>query len=142
VTDSPPLGYDHLANGADPNSNRPGRHEHGRQDTEASAEDQEAEADFCPPDQERLVAPKSEHARASSAGRRFRRHEVELAEGGKLVLHTDGSISQLDAEGQDVAKWAAEDPDWPRHAIRFGLFPQPSTNTPADTREKGFRPQD
>jgi hypothetical protein len=86
------------------------------------------------------LAPAGEHKRAGSAGRRFRRHELELAEGGKLVLHTDGSISQVDGQGQDVAKWAVDDPDWPRHAIRFGLLPQPSTTTPPDAREGGPRP--
>jgi hypothetical protein len=88
------------------------------------------------------MAPKGERVRAGSAGRGFRHHEIELAEGGRLILHIDGSISQQDAEGKVVAKWVGEDPEWARHAIRFGLFPQPSTTTPPDTREKGFRPQD
>ena len=65
---------------------------------------------------------------------------LALADGGKLVLHTDGSIAQLDGQGETVAKWAADDPEWPRHAIRFGLIPQPSTTTPPDSRVRGSKP--
>ena len=80
------------------------------------------------------MASEGQHARPGSQGRRFRRRELDLAEGGKLVLHTDGSISQIDGQGEVVKKWASDDPEWPRHAIRFGLLLQPATHTPPDTR--------
>ena len=85
------------------------------------------------------MAPEERRARVVAPGRRFKRREIELAEGGKLVLHTDGSISQADGQGAVVRTWGAEDPDWPRHAIRFGLVPQPDTETPPDTRGKDVR---
>ncbi len=85
------------------------------------------------------MAAGSQRARPRSQGRRFKRREVELAEGGKLVLHTDGSIGQLDSQGEAVQAWAMGDPDWPRHAIRFGLLPQPSTTVPPDARVKGAK---
>jgi len=52
----------------------------------------------------------------------FRRHEVALDDG-KLVLDRDGSISRLAADGSVTATWPADDPEWPRYAIRFGLKP-------------------
>ena len=85
------------------------------------------------------MAARDQRARAVTPGRRFKRREVELAESGKLVLHTDGSISQLDGQGEVVHKWAIGDPEWPRHAIRFGLLPQPSTTVPPDVRVKGAK---
>lgn len=85
------------------------------------------------------MAPETKRARAVTPGRRFKKREVELAEGGKLVLHTDGSISQVDGPGEVVHKWAMGDPEWPRHAIRFGLLPQPSTTVPPDARVKGAK---
>ena len=119
-----------------PTEERPhiGRQNHGRQDTEATAEDQEAEADAATADQERVVASETRRTRAVSPGHRFKRREIGLVEGGKLVLHTDGSISQVDGQGEVVKNWVADDPEWPRHAIRFGLLIQPATHTPPDTR--------
>jgi hypothetical protein len=76
------------------------------------------------------------HARGDSGGRRFRRRVIELAEGGKLILDADGSISQLNSAGEAVARWASDDVEWPRHAIRFGLLPQDRTTPPADDRER------
>jgi len=52
----------------------------------------------------------------------FRRHEVALDDG-KLVLDRDGSISRIAADGSVTATWQADDPEWPRYAIRFGLRP-------------------
>ena len=52
----------------------------------------------------------------------FRRHEVALEEG-KLVLDRDGSISRVAADGSVTSTWQADDPEWPRYAIRFGLRP-------------------
>jgi hypothetical protein len=87
------------------------------------------------------VAPETKHARTVSPGRQFKNREIEIAEGVKLVLHADGSISQVDGPGEVVQRWAADDPEWPRHAIRFGLVPQPSTIAPPDSRVRGARPQ-
>ena len=61
---------------------------------------------------------------AAAHGRRFKPRELELADGGKLVLTADGSISQVDAAGTPTQAWEPADPDWASHAIRFGLFPQ------------------
>jgi len=56
-----------------------------------------------------------------------------------LVLHPDGSISQVDGKGEALGNWATDDSEWPRHAIRFGLLPQPSTTVPPDVRVKGAK---
>lgn len=111
-----------------------GRQNHGRQDTKATTEDQEAEAAVSAADQGRVVASEPKRTRAVSPGHRFKRREIDLVEGGKLALHTDGSISQIDGQGEVVKKWVSDDPEWPRHAIRFGLLLQPATHTPPDTR--------
>ena len=63
-------------------------------------------------------------------GRRFKHRELDLADGGKLVLKVDGSISQVDASGAPTQTWDPADPDWASHAIRFGLFPQDATVAP------------
>jgi len=63
-------------------------------------------------------------------GRRFKHRELDLADGGKLVLKADGSISQVDASGAPTQTWDPADPDWASHAIRFGLFPQDATVAP------------
>ena len=73
-------------------------------------------------------------------GRRFKRRELQLAEGGKLVLGADGSITQLDADGKPTETWAPSDPDWARHAIRFGLYPQDATVPPTGRYVEGMRP--
>ena len=64
-------------------------------------------------------------------GRRFKPRELELADGGRLVLTADGSISQVDAAGTPTQAWEQADPDWASHAIRFGLFPQDATVAPS-----------
>lgn len=81
-------------------------------------------------------------SRAPAAARRFRRRQIELAEGGKLVLHGDGSITQTDAAGEATQQWAIGDPDWARYAIRFGLQPQPTTVVPESRRAAEPRPTD
>ena len=63
-------------------------------------------------------------------GRRFKHRELDLADGGKLVLKADGSISQVDASGAPTQTWDPADPNWASHAIRFGLFPQDATVAP------------
>ena len=63
--------------------------------------------------------------------RRYRRREVALADGSRLVLAADGTLTRFDAAGTPEHTWAPDDPEWPRLAIRFGLRSQPRTVTPA-----------
>ena len=72
--------------------------------------------------------------------RRFRRRELELPDGSRLVLNGSGSIDQVAADGEVKQSWAREDPDWARHAIRFGLQPQESTIPPHGRYVRGSRP--
>jgi hypothetical protein len=88
------------------------------------------------------VALRKTRSQPTAAGRRFRRHQLDLAEGGKLILHGDGSITQIDAAGETTRRWAIGDPDWARYAIRFGLQPQPETVVPESRRAAEPRPQD
>lgn len=88
------------------------------------------------------MAPNKTRSQPTAAGRRFRRHQLDLAEGGKLILHGDGSITQTDAAGETTRRWAIGDPDWARYAIRFGLQPQPETVVPESRRAAEPRPQD
>jgi hypothetical protein len=67
-------------------------------------------------------------------GRRYRRHELALPDGGRLRLNVDGTIERLDAEGSTTHTWKAADPDWPNQAIRFGLRPQRPTVSPHSQR--------
>ena len=68
-------------------------------------------------------------------GRRYRRHELALPDGGKLTLGVDGTIKRIDADGIDQGLLATgPHPDRPNQAIRFGLRPQPTTVTPHGQR--------
>lgn len=80
------------------------------------------------------------HGSPAAHGRRFKRRELELADGGKLVLNADGSIAQLDGDGKPTQEWAPADPEWPSHAIRFGLFPQDATVPPTGRYVDDMRP--
>jgi hypothetical protein len=73
-------------------------------------------------------------------GRKFKHRELALADGGKLVLKADGSISQVDAAGAATQTWETADPAWASHAIRFGLFPQDATVAPTGRFIEGMRP--
>ena len=73
-------------------------------------------------------------------GRRYRRHELELADGGRLVLSVDGTIDRLDAHGSTTHSWTPDDPAWPDQAIRFGLHHQAPTVTPPGRRVQGTKP--
>ena len=73
-------------------------------------------------------------------GRRFKRRELQLADGGRLVLDADGSIAQLDGDGNQTHAWEPADPEWARHAIRFGLYPQDATVPPTGRYVEGMRP--
>ena len=66
----------------------------------------------------------------STKGRRFKPHELELGDGGRLVLAADGSIDHVDERGASLHRWLPDDPEWPDQAIRFGLHPQAATVTP------------
>jgi hypothetical protein len=88
------------------------------------------------------VATKKERPKRPATANRFRRRQIELGDGAKLVLHGNGSITQLDAAGEATAQWAVGDADWARYAIRFGLQPQPTTVVPESRREAEPRPQD
>ena len=66
----------------------------------------------------------------ATGGRRFKPHELELADGGRLVLGADGAIDHIDARGSTKHRWMLDDPEWPDKAIRFGLHPQARTATP------------
>ena len=73
-------------------------------------------------------------------GRRYKRHELELADGGRLVLGVDGRIDHLDALGSTTGSWLPDDAGWPDQAIRFGLRPQAPTVTPPGRRVQGTKP--
>jgi len=72
--------------------------------------------------------------------RRFKRRELSLAGGGKLVLTTAGSIDRIDDAGKTVHSWALDDPEWPRWGIYFGLHDQDATITPKGRRVAGQKP--
>ena len=73
-------------------------------------------------------------------GRRFKRRELELADGSTLVLNADGSITRVSVEAGTTDVWQPTDPDWASHAIRFGLFPQDATVAPTGRHVEGMRP--
>ncbi len=73
----------------------------------------------------------SEPAEPPSGRRRvFRPHELVLADGDRLVLDAAGSITRMAPDGTERQRWAQDDPEWPRHAIRFGLRVPASTANP------------
>jgi len=69
-------------------------------------------------------------ARSPASRRRLKRRELELADGGRLVLDVDGAIRRLDDHGDTIRTWTPDDPDWPNEAIRFGLHFQAPTVAP------------
>lgn len=73
---------------------------------------------------------RSEPAPAHAPRRRYRRHELELADGGRLVLGSDGTIAHHAADGTTTRSWAPDDLEWPDQALRFGLRPQAPTVAP------------
>ena len=73
-------------------------------------------------------------------GRRYRRHELQLADGGKLVLGVDGTIAHLDAEGSTTRSWVPDDPEWAGHALRFGLRPPAPTVAPQGRGVQATKP--
>lgn len=75
----------------------------------------------------------------TTSRRRFKPHEIGLPDDGRLVLGSDGSIEHIDGHGSRVQRWKPDDPEWPGHAIRFGLHPQARTITPQG-RVEGTKP--
>jgi hypothetical protein len=67
---------------------------------------------------------------SGSPRRRFKRRELQPADGARLVLDIDGSILHLNDHGNPTRTWTPDDPEWPREAIRFGLLPQAPTVAP------------
>ena len=78
--------------------------------------------------------------RHAPRGRRFKRHELGLADGGRLVLGIDGSIDHVGEHGSVTHSWTPDDPEWPDQAIRFGLYPQARTVTPPGRHVRGTKP--
>jgi hypothetical protein len=72
--------------------------------------------------------------------RRFKRREIQLADGARLVLDVDGSIRHLDDHGATTRTWKPDDPEWSREAIRFGVHPQVPTVAPHGRRVPGTKP--
>jgi hypothetical protein len=73
-------------------------------------------------------------------GRRYRRHALELPDGGRLVLGVDGLIERFDTDGATTQSWSTDDPGWPGQAIRFGLRPEATTVTPPGRHVQGTKP--
>jgi hypothetical protein len=86
------------------------------------------------------LAPREPSPTSVARGRRFRRRELRLADGGRLFLGVDGSINHLDEGGTTVRSWAPDDPEWPDQAIRFGLHPQAPTVRPQERGVPGTKP--
>jgi hypothetical protein len=76
----------------------------------------------------------------ATRGRRFRAHEIDLADGSRLVLSQDGSIDHIDHHGSRVHRWKPDDPEWADQAIRFGLHPEAPTITPQGRDVQGTKP--
>jgi hypothetical protein len=76
----------------------------------------------------------------AARGPRYKRHELDLADGGRLVLGVDGTIDHHDADGARTQSWTPGDPEWPDKAIRFGIRPQADTVAPHGRRDQGTRP--
>jgi hypothetical protein len=78
---------------------------------------------------------------ARSAGdHRYRPRHIDVGDGTGLRLRADGTIDHVDAAGETVGSWQADDPDWARYALRFGLRPQPETVAPHGGSNGGSKP--
>ena len=73
-------------------------------------------------------------------GSRPKRRELLLPDNHRLVLGPDRTIVHRDAEGAVVASWSPDDPEWARHALRFGLRPVEPTANPHDRHIRGSKP--
>lgn len=68
---------------------------------------------------------------------RYKRRELELPDGGKLVLDADGSIIQTASDGSTMHAWSSDDPQWAERAFRFGIRSGRTTVTPRDRDDQG-----
>ena len=80
--------------------------------------------------------------RTAAGGHPFRRHEIPFGDG-KLILEHDGSIRTVAADGSVTATWQPDDPEWSRHAIRFGLRPSAAggSSVPGHPPQRAKRPR-
>jgi hypothetical protein len=81
------------------------------------------------------VPSEPKHKRPADAARTFRHREVQLADGGKLVIRVDGTIVRSDAAGETTGTWAPGDAEWAGQAIKLGLRPQAETTLPQARRD-------
>jgi hypothetical protein len=91
--------------------------------TSGAEADPEATVEPTAPAEETAQAEKPKAApapRTASGGHPYRHHEIPMGDG-KLVLDREGSIRSIAADGSVTATWEADDPEWDRYAIRFGL---------------------
>jgi hypothetical protein len=86
------------------------------------------------------TSPSQTSPSPAAPSRRFKPRELQLPDGGRLVLNAEGSIAQLDGVGKPTQEWAPGDPEWASHAIRFGLFPQDATVAPTGRYIDDMRP--
>lgn len=73
------------------------------------------------------------HGRARPAGlprRGFRRRELLLDDGARLVLRNDGTIERIGADGASDGSWAIGADGWSALAFRFGIRTQDPTAQP------------
>ena len=87
-----------------------------------------------------MTEDQAARAHPATRVRRYRRRELALPGGGRLVLSTDGSLVRLDGAGAVEHSWAPDDPEWPQQAIRFGLRIQAPTIAPPGRFVGGTRP--
>lgn len=73
------------------------------------------------PDRDALTRPPVRH---------YKRRELATADGGRLVLRTDGTIELLAADRKVAQSWGPEDAEWGTYAFRFGIRLQARTTTP------------
>jgi hypothetical protein len=81
------------------------------------------------------VPSEPKNKRPADAARTFRHREVQLADGGKLVIRVDGTIVRSDAAGETTGTWAPGDAEWAGQAIKLGLRPQAETTLPQARRD-------
>ena len=62
--------------------------------------------------------------------RHYKRPELAIPDGGRLVLRTDGTIELLAADGTVTQSWGPEEAEWGTYAFRFGIRLQARTMAP------------
>lgn len=73
------------------------------------------------------------HGRARAAGlprRGFRSRRLALADGGRLDLRVDGTITAFAPDGTVSGTWPMGAEGWPEQAFRFGIRSQEPTTRP------------